>query len=818
MRNVVIIHDSYSSNTEPWIISVSDELKVRGMNVYVPKFPTPIGQDYISWKVLFDSYAQYIDTETILVGCGVGAAFLLRYLSEHMISVYKTILVAPFVTPISNPSEQLLAQTFMLPAFDTTLLKPRMGRVEVVVSDNDLLVDFDISKRVADMFGAAITKLSGKGHFRSVNGVRLLPELVELITAPVPVSMPEPTPVAPVMSESYSTMLPTATSALNVPVQNNPPTITSIAGQVTPTATTDVVALQKLLAELAAKGVAIPSSTVTPVVKTTPVTPPISVQAQSLSQMNTVAPAMVGTLATPGAHVVAPIVGEVESISFDDIHSKPATVAHSLVSDFSTSLINANAKEVSKTLNDYRKGKEYSAQEKVMRVFRVIAVIIGLVMLLGAGYFAYRVYFFNETLPTIADIDVPPLDAVSIERVTFKRNVTTPEAVSILSEGMSQFDLANENDIGVLRLYDEEESKISSDAAIKMIGGTTPSSIYSKLGSFYAIGATKNPVTTSPFAVFALDKPEPEVITELTTWEDWMARDLLPLFAAGSGITLETHSVRFQDRTVGNRDIRVLVAERKPAPKVVEAPPVDSVNTVITSSGIPDTTTTVVSLETTLSAGEIAESATSKLEIASSGPDTLSQSITADTQVGATTESPTQEKNIIEMFKISADEQTAIKRTKDSLTISSNSPIFNKALLPGDILALESSDKEEVDDINTTDRELSTNVAPILGGAPTIVQIIDILQKGATTVLSYKPLSLSEATVLQGQEVFSNLLPNGASVLAPEVVVVEYGPIDVFGYSVINGKVLVFSSDIDSIPLLADRYFAQKKSILDMFQ
>jgi predicted alpha/beta hydrolase family esterase len=804
MRNVIIVHDSYSSSTEPWIVSVSDELKVRGMNVYAPKFPTPIGQDYISWKVLFDSYAQNILSDSILVGCGVGSAFLLRYLSEHLISAQKTVLIAPFVTPISNPSEQLLAQTFLLPAFDITLLKPRMGRVEVVVSDNDLLVDFDISKKVADMFGARITKLSGKGHFRAVNGVRLLPELVDLITetAPAPVIEVEKAEVTPVLASSV-----VAQQSVQIPPSFPPmtsPTMTSIASHVTPTATTDVAALQKLLAELAAKGVVVPSASVANSTATTqPVGPIQSVES------TTIQPSGISLPTT--SHPVAPVVGEVEPVTFDDVHSKPATVAHSLVSDFSTSLINADAREVSKTLNDYRQGKAYSAQERVMRVIRAIAVIIGLALLLGAGYFAYRVYFFNETLPVIADIDVPPLDATSLETLTFKRNVTTPEAVTILVDGILQLDVSSENDIGVLRLYDEEEKKITAEAAMRMIGGTTPSSIYTKLDKFYAIGATKNPVSTSPFAVFSLDKPESEVVAELKVWEEWMARDLMPLFALGSGVSLDSHDVRFEDRVVGNRDVRVLVAERKSVPQVVVPPVVDQVNPVITPSGVPDTSTPVLSLETTLNAGEIAQSATSNLDTS------LTSSSVVKQQGSAEAITATQEKNIIELFKITANEQTAIKRTRDTLVISSNSPIFNKALLPGDILALESSDKE-LTTSTEADVLLSTNIAPILGGAPTIVQIIDILQKGTTTELSYKPISLSDATALQGQEVFSNTLPNGASVLAPEVVVVEYGPIDVFGYSVVNGKVLIFSSDVDAIPFIADRYFDQKTSIFDMFQ
>lgn len=789
MKSVLFVHDSYSSSSEPWIVAVSDELKVRGFSVYAPKFPTPIGQDYISWKVMFDSYAGYITSDTILVGAGVGCAFILRYLTEHpAVVVAKTIFIAPFITPIANPSEQLLAQSFLLPAFDATLLRRQMGLVDVVVSDNDLLVDESTSKYVADLFAARITRLQGKGHFRAVNGVRLMPELIDVIELSRP------------LSAAIATA-PIAVALDSAPIISTPAPMPSIA----PVAKTDVAALEKLLAELSARNIA-------PVNNTMPAAPIQPESAPAVSMNNSAA----NTGAMPALTSNIPLV-EAEVQTSAPV-SSGVGVMHSLVNDFSTSLINADAKEVSKTLNDYRQGRQYAGQEKKMTVFRTIAAVIGVILLLAAGYFAYRVYFFNETLPTIRNLIIAPLDAVDTQSVSVDRAATPPQAVSKISENLAELSLSAEGDIGVLEITDQNKEKIPAEAVIRLVGGTTPSTIYTKLDAFYAIGAVRDVAGFSPFMLFALSRPEAETVAELTNWEEWMAQDLVPLFAAGVDISPATHTFAFEDRKLENRDIRVLVATRKTddaatlsagepeADVLLRTEMPDLTVPVIGKNGVPDTSTPVLPLTATIG---------TPVDVVDTRAETIAEQATAQATAAPTSsEAVTTEKNKIDLFKISSSDQTAITRSRNKLTIAANSPLFDLGILPGDIFAFESRDKEDVADI---DAESNTAIVPILGGTPVLVQITEILQLGTKTDLIVKPIELSEAIALVDQEVISNILPNGASVLAQPVAVTT-DVTDVFSYSIVNGKVLIFATDADDIDDLAQAYFNQKKSIFDMFR
>ncbi len=799
MKSVIVIHDSYSSNSEPWIVSIADELKVRGFTVYTPKFPTPIGQDYISWKVLFESYAQYIQPDSTLVGVGVGCAFILRYLSEHDITVAKTVFLAPFVSSLANPSEQLLAQSFLLPAFDATLLKPRMGQVEVVISDNDLLVDYNQSKQVADMFGSRITTLTGKGHFRAVNGVRLLPEVVDIVAAPpAPFSTPAPLLAdMPIMVPSSTPAAPIAVAAPAAPV--------ALADQVSTTQTTDVAALQRLLADLQARGITTEGIAQSPQPVVSPIAPTLEtpVVQQQFGSMVAPVPASMSSM--------APTSGAIDT-GIPKPAKGPEPLTHSLVSDFSTSLINAEARDVSKTLDDYRKGKEYGVKEKVMKAFRVTVVIIGVLLLLSAGYFAYRVYFFNETLPSIRDLEIAPLNAEEVGEVKVNRTALPTDAVQTILAGITKLNLKNPGDIGVLRLIDADDSKIPADAAMRLIGGTTPSAAYTKVDSFYTFGGIKGEKKTSNFAVFALKSSESEMAKELATWETVMPRDLVAFFAAGRGINPDEYTFVFEDRIVANNAVRVLVARPRTVVEENQVVPItdDATKPVIKSNGIPDTSTPVLPLDTTVGA------TLKKPETTLPTAESVTISANAVAQAASIVPiQPVTEKNIIDLFKISPVEQTALKRTKNTFSIAANSPLFDKEILPGDLFALESSDKEEIQPTKDS-QSPDEAAAPILGGAAAIVQITDILQQGEMTELVFKTLPLSEAVALVGKETLSYTLPNGASLTAPESALAADGPIDVFAYSMVSGKVLVFATNVEDIAPLSTAYFNQRKSIFDM--
>lgn len=78
----------------PWL---QKQLLIHDVCAQTPEMPCPYSPAYTAWKEVFTWCPLHDDT--ILVGHSCGAGFLLRYLSEHDISVGNVILVAPRIDP-----------------------------------------------------------------------------------------------------------------------------------------------------------------------------------------------------------------------------------------------------------------------------------------------------------------------------------------------------------------------------------------------------------------------------------------------------------------------------------------------------------------------------------------------------------------------------------------------------------------------------------------------------------------------------------------------------------------------------------------------
>src|SRR3989344_7038916 len=78
MVNVFIIHGSYGHPDENWFSWLKKELEKLGCKVFVPRFPTPEGQNLDSWMKVISGYDDLLDNNSIIVGHSMGCALILR--------------------------------------------------------------------------------------------------------------------------------------------------------------------------------------------------------------------------------------------------------------------------------------------------------------------------------------------------------------------------------------------------------------------------------------------------------------------------------------------------------------------------------------------------------------------------------------------------------------------------------------------------------------------------------------------------------------------------------------------------------------------
>lgn len=183
MPNVFIIHGAYGSPEENWIPWLRGELEEIGCTVFVPAFPTPGGQMLGSWLRVFEKFEQHVDRDTILVGHSIGSAFVLNILQRLEKEVKAAFLVAPFVTPVIDPKNEVtdINRTFYEKKFDWEKIKKNCKYIYAIASDNDPYVSLDIAERVSKPLGVTLTMIEGGGHFNAKAGFTKFPQLLDMI-------------------------------------------------------------------------------------------------------------------------------------------------------------------------------------------------------------------------------------------------------------------------------------------------------------------------------------------------------------------------------------------------------------------------------------------------------------------------------------------------------------------------------------------------------------------------------------------------------------------------------------------------------------
>lgn len=168
MTNIFIIHGAYGHPGENWFPWLKKELEKLGCKVFMPKFPTPEGQNLENWLEVMKNYGQNIDKNTIFVGHSIGCAFILSLLEETQAKA--AFLVSAFAGFLGNPQFDELNKTFVDRPFDWKQIKKNCKKLRLFHSDNDPYVPLEKAEEIAKNLGVKVLVVKGAGHFNEKAG------------------------------------------------------------------------------------------------------------------------------------------------------------------------------------------------------------------------------------------------------------------------------------------------------------------------------------------------------------------------------------------------------------------------------------------------------------------------------------------------------------------------------------------------------------------------------------------------------------------------------------------------------------------------
>lgn len=143
--------------------------------VYNPQMPNKQTAKYSEWKVVFEKLFDAVDEGIILVGYSLGALFLVKYLSEEVITkkINKTLLLGTPFDQDGMENEPLLSFTR-----NTSLehFSKQAGDIYFYHSEDDFVVPYNhLAKYQNELPRATFRSFRDRNHFK----LETLNELIE---------------------------------------------------------------------------------------------------------------------------------------------------------------------------------------------------------------------------------------------------------------------------------------------------------------------------------------------------------------------------------------------------------------------------------------------------------------------------------------------------------------------------------------------------------------------------------------------------------------------------------------------------------------
>lgn len=136
-----------------------------GYDVFIPKFPTPDGQNIDNWREVFKKYIDKIDENTIFVGHSLGPLFILDVLQSIDIKIKVAFFVASVFDYIDIENFDKINKSFIENQLDWEKIRHNCSNFFLYHLDNDPYVSLIHSKNLSEKIFGNLKVVYGAGHF-----------------------------------------------------------------------------------------------------------------------------------------------------------------------------------------------------------------------------------------------------------------------------------------------------------------------------------------------------------------------------------------------------------------------------------------------------------------------------------------------------------------------------------------------------------------------------------------------------------------------------------------------------------------------------
>lgn len=177
---VYIIHGYQASPESHWFPWIKNALEQQGFKVTVLALPASDHPDIERWLDCLRTHITQPDQHTFFIGHSLGCITLLRYLEQQERPIGGMALVSGFAEPLS-----------FLPALDAFTAAPLdvekliglVPRRIVLAAQDDHIVPYPYSLRLAEKLDAAWELFERGGHFMAQDGFTEFPALYDAIVS-----------------------------------------------------------------------------------------------------------------------------------------------------------------------------------------------------------------------------------------------------------------------------------------------------------------------------------------------------------------------------------------------------------------------------------------------------------------------------------------------------------------------------------------------------------------------------------------------------------------------------------------------------------